>query len=365
MSVAASRSHAPSHTHTTHSHAAPAGSVVSSRSHRSSGSHHSGSAGERPPTSVPAASIISFKAPTVVPSDSISQIGEQRSTAPSHAGHASHHSHVSAAHSHAVSQRLTEANLEAHNTEPQSSAGPTEPDADAAEEHASKASHRSGGTAKQSRHTIYRVPTVEDGSVAGSHRTPTVVPSKAGMASGSKARSTASSRSGSASPSRARSTADSQARSRAPTSAPAEEIPPVPSKAPTVAPSHAGSVAPSQVAFKAPTSPGSQAPCKAPTSASSTRSATPPTSPTSPTAPTSVAPTSPPSAAKSVVSQHNQLPRSVSDTDLSTSHAVEVERTDEQVASDTGYRILRRHVYPVKPPLRSRHSDVMMVPVGG
>ena len=367
MSHVESRSVAFSHV--APSRAPPPGSVASLHSHVT---HH---------TSAPPRSVVHTKAPSVSPFDSVSQIGErteeERSTAPSHASHASaarssalHHS------THSGSQHLTEANLRVHDVEARPESGRSTHvvhEVEVVEERVAERSRHSG-TPSRSHHSSHRALTAESASATSSHRNITALPSahwsshrsrsasKAPTTVISHARSHARSNSPSSrtrasgahshapsaipshaqsvSPSsKAGSSAPSQARSRAPTSAPHEELP-LPFEPAAGVPSKAGSVA------------FSHARSERPRSVLSMHSrASSPTPPGTPKAPTVVAaPALSSSGVRSVAEEDLQLVRLPLETELPTRpnslHLVKI-RHREPLITETEYRVHRRHVYPV------------------
>lgn len=100
-------------------------SVFSARSHHTTHSHRTRPRDDDLDSNAPPASIASFAAPTVVPMDSVSQIGGRHSHSHLSARHSSHssrrsHSPSNAPWDDASSGLLTQRNLQAHNAESQS-----------------------------------------------------------------------------------------------------------------------------------------------------------------------------------------------------------------------------------------------------
>lgn len=149
-------------------------STFSARSHRTAHSHRTRPQEDDLESNAPPASIASFAAPTVVPLDSVSQIG----TRP-------HHSHLSARHASHSSQRshspsnipwddgssglLTERNLQAHNADTRSRSSSRRPPqvyVEVYEERTATSGYDSyADTPRQSSHSHHRS--------AGSHHTAT------------------------------------------------------------------------------------------------------------------------------------------------------------------------------------------------
>ena len=230
-----SRSAGPSHI--APSRAPPPSSAASVHSHRSTTSRHSSQGSELPPTSTPA------KAPTVVPSDSISQVGSRAAeTHPSTSrftGHGSfrpsplsHYSVAPDAASETGSQQLTEANLQAHDVGARSrpaSVAPVEYEVEVEEERTARRSYHSGKDI-ESPYAGYRPPTVASASAASSSKTLKAAFSKIGTT----VESQRSSRRATRVPSHARSA-----------SLTTRTVSQAGSKTPSAVPSHARSVSPS------------------------------------------------------------------------------------------------------------------------
>ena len=366
MSVAPSRS--LGHSQAPPSRAVPSGSMASVHIHRSVRSHHSTALEEAATSSPSARFVISERAVTVVPSDSVSQIGERPAdrhwTTASHLSHAYRNHSLPPSHlsqvSDASSQRLTEANLHVHDVEAQSShhsGAPVELDVEVQVlEEPTPRSHASHHTVTRAQ--PHHAPTLHPASVASSHKTPTVVPNS----HHSVAASQSGSNSPSAVPSHCRSTSHpplskprtivgSQVHSSTPTSNPLEEA--VPSKAPTTAPLDVGSAAPSKALSHAGSAAQSQAGSKGPTSVPPDHHSTAPASQISPEELTTIeiSPGSPSTPAEKGVFR-DLIPihsRSGSGRVSPTNgvNVVQVRRAHDQII-ETEYKIQRRHVYPVK-----------------